>query len=155
MFPVHVAACVLTITALGQLLARVDAAGLQRALGPSAPRRPAAGVLVFVALALVGSEVPQLASAIAGGTEPELIRRSEGLGNFVYVFDLGFVAPLSVLGAVWLWRGRPGACSCFLPFAPLLGAVLRRRPALMPVLMGVHALMDASAASYVLTASLP
>jgi membrane protease YdiL (CAAX protease family) len=50
-------------------------------------------------------------------------------------FDLRFIA----------WRAL-----MFLPFALLLGWVLRRRPSFMPYLMAVHGLMDLSAAWAVL-----
>jgi hypothetical protein len=48
-----------------------------------------------------------------------------------------------------VWRGL-----MFLPFAVLVGVALRRRPSLMPWLMGVHALMDAATAAVIVGASL-
>ena len=50
--------------------------------------------MLFVALVLAGSELGQILSAFAAGRAPELIIRSEGAGNFVYVLDLGVVVPL-------------------------------------------------------------
>jgi hypothetical protein len=49
-------------------------------------------------------ELAQIAAALATGTVPELIERSDGAGNFVYVLDLGVVVPLSLLAASWLRR---------------------------------------------------
>jgi len=62
------------------------------------------------------SELAQIVPALAAGRVPELIARSQGAGNFVYVLDLGVVAPLAVLAAVWLWRGAP--------WGDVLGAVI-------------------------------
>jgi hypothetical protein len=70
------------------------------------PRRLVAGFAIFVALMLLVSELAQIVPALATRTVPELIRRSEGAGNFVYALDLGVVAPLSVLAAVLLWKRK-------------------------------------------------
>jgi hypothetical protein len=76
-----------------------------------APRRAAAVFAAAIALMLGVSELAQIVPALAAGRVPELIARSQGAGNFVYVLDLGVVAPLALLAAVWLWRRSPwGTC---------------------------------------------
>ena len=53
------------------------------------------------------SELGQIVQALSAGTIPDLIARSDGAGNFVYVLDLGVVLPASLLGAWWLLAGEP------------------------------------------------
>jgi hypothetical protein len=86
---------------------RLDVCALSVQLGSHAPRRAAAGFLLFVAFVLVASELPQIVFAHWHGQVPALIERSQGAGKFVYVLDLGVIAPLSVLAAHALWRGAP------------------------------------------------
>lgn len=56
---------------------------------------------------LAASELRQIIPSLMTGAVPELIRRSGGAGNFVYVLDLGLVVPLALLAAIWLWRCLP------------------------------------------------
>jgi hypothetical protein len=96
-------------------------------LGPLAPRRAAAAYLLFVAGVLVVSELAQIISATWQGRLPALIERSGGAGNFVYVLDLGVVAPLSVLAAHALLRAAPvgdALAACLLVKAATMGLAL-------------------------------
>jgi hypothetical protein len=53
------------------------------------------------------SELGQIVQSLSEGTVPDLIIRSRGAGNFVYVLDLGVVLPLALLGARWLVKDEP------------------------------------------------
>jgi hypothetical protein len=106
LFLVYLAIGSITTAALGTALLDLN----PRDDGPSpspAARRVTAAFLGLVAIMLTVSELGQILPAIARGTIPDLIARSEGSGNFVYVFDLGLVVPLAFLAATRLWHGRP------------------------------------------------
>ncbi len=109
LFLVYVALFALSGLALGMAAAGVDVAALHRRFDARTPRRGLAAFLGATALMLVVSELGQVVSALAGGTVPALIARSEGAGNFVYVLDLGVVAPLAIAAAVGLVRRAPWA----------------------------------------------
>jgi hypothetical protein len=102
LFLVYVALFSLSVTAVGALVAGADVAAL--AARP-APRRATAAFLVLVALFLAASELGQIVPALLAGRAPDLLVTSEGAGNFVYVLDLGVVAPLAMVSAVLLRRG--------------------------------------------------
>jgi hypothetical protein len=104
LFLVCVAAFSLALGALVGALAATDATQIHRQLGSTAPRKMVSLFLFFIALMLGVSELGQIIPALASGTVPELIRRSEGAGNFVYVLDLGVVMPFAVIGGIGLWR---------------------------------------------------
>lgn len=87
-------------------LATTDARALQCCIDREVPRWQALVYLCLIAAVLAVSELSQIASALASGRAPELIERSEGAGNFVYVLDLGVVVPLTLLAARWLWSRR-------------------------------------------------
>ena len=70
-------------------------------------RRPIVVFLILVALMLAASELGQIIPAMFSNEIPDLIARSEWMGNFVYVLDLGVVVPLAVLSAVWIGRAHP------------------------------------------------
>ena len=116
LFLVYVAAFSLSALALWAAVSGIDAVEMQRRFGTAAPRRAAAVFAAAIALLLGVSELAQIVPALAAGGVPDLIARSEGAGNFVYVLDLGVVAPLAVVAAVWLWRGAP--------WGDVLGAII-------------------------------
>jgi hypothetical protein len=105
LFLVYVTLFSLSVVSLWAAATGIDAAEVQRRLGGAAPRRAAAVFAVAIAIMLGVSELGQIVPALAAGRVPDLIARSQGAGNFVYVLDLGIVAPLAVLAAVWLWHG--------------------------------------------------
>jgi hypothetical protein len=63
--------------------------------------------LILVAFMLAASELGQIIPAMLRNELPDLIVRSDWMGNFVYVLDLGVVVPVAVLSAVWIGRARP------------------------------------------------
>lgn len=104
LFLVYVALFALSALALGAGIAGIDAPALQRQFDPRTPRRALAAFLAAVALMLAVSELGQIVPALLSGSVPALVARSNGGGNFVYVLDLGVIAPLAVAGAVGLLR---------------------------------------------------
>ena len=97
----------LSAIAVWTALSGIHPVEMQRRFGTGAPRRAAAVFAAAIAILLGVSELAQIVPALVAGRVPELIARSQGAGNFVYVLDLGVVAPLAVLAAVWLWRASP------------------------------------------------
>jgi hypothetical protein len=127
LFLVYVALFTLSALALGMGAAGIDAAALHRRLDARTPRRATAIFLAGIALMLVVSELGQLFPAIVTGAVPALIARSDGAGNFVYVLDLGVIAPLAVLAAVGLHRRTAWAdvlASCLVIKAATMGLAL-------------------------------
>jgi len=107
LFLVYVALFALSALALGAGALGIDVARLHRRL-EGAPRRALAVFLTATALLLL-SELGQIVPALITGATPALIARSDGAGNFVYVLDLGVVAPLALVAARGLQRGAPWA----------------------------------------------
>jgi hypothetical protein len=107
LFLIYIALFSLSAAALLAALRGIDMIELARKFDPATPRRPVAAYVVFIALLLGVSELSQLISALVYGRVPALISRSEGAGNFVYVLDLGIIAPLALLAAMWLLQERP------------------------------------------------
>jgi hypothetical protein len=106
-FLIYVALFSLSVSALVAVASGIDVIELQQRFDHAAPRRAVGIALILLALMLAISELGQIIPALTTGTVPELIMRSGGAGNFVYVLDLGIVAPLALLAAIWLWRGLP------------------------------------------------
>lgn len=103
-FLVYVALFSLSVAALIALATGLDLAALKRSFTATTPRGPVVGFLIFIAVMLVVPELGQIIPALANGTVPDLIARSNGAGNFIYVLDLGVITPLTLLAAAWLWR---------------------------------------------------
>ena len=106
-FLVYLVLFSLSVSALAAAIAGVDVAAIRNRFDPATPCRPIVVFLVLVAFMLAASELGQIIPAMLGHQLPDLIARSEGMGNFVYVLDLGVVVPLAVLSAVWIGRARP------------------------------------------------
>jgi hypothetical protein len=107
-YPIYIALFSLTAAALVALLTGIDAADLQRRFDARTPRIPVAVFLAFIAFMLFMTEgVGQLMPFFTAGTLPEMMQLAGAQSCFVYTMDLGVIAPLSVLAAVWLWRRLP------------------------------------------------
>ncbi|MDF3052569.1 MAG: hypothetical protein K0S19_674 [Geminicoccaceae bacterium] len=107
LFLVYIALFAISIAALVASLVGTDLVELRQRFDPATPRRAVAFFLVFIALVLGVSELGQIVQSLSEGTVPDLIIRSRGAGNFVYVLDLGVVLPLALLGARWLVKDEP------------------------------------------------
>jgi len=105
----------------------LDGARVEQAFRGRFPQRTAAAFLVLIAVMLVIPEVAQLVPFLTEGTLPELITRAGAVNSFVYVLDLGVIAPLCVLAAIGLLRRRPWAIvlsGCMLIKAATMGLAL-------------------------------
>lgn len=62
---------------------------------------------MLVAVMLCALWLGQIVPALVAGKVPDSIVRSGGSLKYVFALDLGVVAPLAALSAVWLWRRQP------------------------------------------------
>ncbi len=106
-FLIYVALFSLSIFALMSLLSSLDVTLLRRSFDATTPRKPVIAFMILIALMLAALELGENLSFLTTGTIPKILQRSGGVTNFVYVFDLGMIAPLTVLSAVWLWKQAP------------------------------------------------
>jgi hypothetical protein len=126
-FLMYVALFSLSVSALIAIASGINVIELQQRFDSATPRRPVGIALIALALMLAASELGQIIPSLTTGTVPELITRSGGAGNFVYVLDLGIVVPLALLAAIWLWRGLPWGdvlAGCILIKASTMGLAL-------------------------------
>jgi hypothetical protein len=107
LFLLYIALFAISIAALAACLCGTNVVELRQRFDPATPRPPVAIFLLFIAVVLGVSELGQIVQSLTAGTVPDLIVRSNGAGNFVYVLDLGVVMPLSLLGAWWLMHDDP------------------------------------------------
>jgi hypothetical protein len=107
LFVLYIALFAISIAALVACLGGTNVDELQQRFDSTTPRRAVALFLLFIALVLCVSELRQIGQSLSTGTVPDLIARSGGAGNFVYVLDLGAVVPLALLGAWWLVQREP------------------------------------------------
>lgn len=106
-FLVYIALVSLTVFSLGAALAGTDAPAIAASFDEGTPRRAVGVFLACVGLVIAIPELAQIGAYMQTGVVPELITRAGTVTSFVYVLDLGIIAPLMGVAAVWLWRGRP------------------------------------------------
>jgi len=106
-FLIYVALFALSVGALAAVASGIDAIALQRRFDAAVPRRPVAVFLSLIALMLAIVELGEIIAFLTSGTIPQIITRSGGITNFVYVLDLGVIVPLALLAVIWLWRRLP------------------------------------------------
>lgn len=99
----------LSVTALAAAIADVNVTAIRSRFDHANSCRPIVVFLILVAFMLAASELGQVIPAMLSNEPPDLIVRSEWMGNFVYVLDLGVVVPLAILSAVGIRRARPWA----------------------------------------------
>lgn len=107
LFPIYVALFALTGAALLAGMFGLDVAALRSAFDDGAPRRGVIAFLLIMALVLCALWGSQIVPFYTDGRLPETIVRANTPTVFVYVLDLGVVAPVSLLSAWWLWRDAP------------------------------------------------
>lgn len=105
-FLVYVAVAILSGAAFAATLLGEDTRRLARSSGP-APRRLVCATLVGCAGILAVMWIGQALQYLFDGRVPKLITDTGGVTNVVAILDLTMVVPLLLLGADWLWRGRP------------------------------------------------
>jgi hypothetical protein len=104
LFLVYVALFSLSSAALIALLAPLHVAALHATFDKNAPRRATALFLLAMAAILSAMWLSQIVAFLVSGALPDLIVKANAPTNYVFVLDLGVVVPVSVLGAVLLWR---------------------------------------------------
>lgn len=103
--PIYIALFSMAAFALVAAVSSIDAAALKGRFDAAAPRRPVAAFLVLIAAMLGPAELSQIIPFYTSGALPGPMVKYQSTTFFVYTLDLGMVVPLSVLAAVWLWRG--------------------------------------------------
>lgn len=117
----------LSVTALAAAIAGVDVTAIRNQFDRATSCRPIVVFLILVGFMLAASELGQIIPAMLSNELPSLIVRSQWMGNFVYVLDLGVIVPLTVLSAVWIQGGRPWGFvlgGCLLIKAATMGLAL-------------------------------
>jgi len=133
--------------ALGTLLFGDPAAAPALLVRPG-PAWAAWAALFGFPLTVALSELPTYFGFARPRLEP-LLGKAGALGAAAAFLSLQHAAlPLLFDGRYLVWRAL-----MFLPFALLIGWVLRRRPSLTPWLMGVHALLDGATVALVVAAA--
>ena len=87
--------------------ASVDAEEVETALGDRLPRRATAVFLIVAAFLFAVNWLNQMAQSAFSGQLPAEVAAAGWPMNPVYVLDLGFMIPLSLLTGASLIRGRP------------------------------------------------
>lgn len=105
--PIYIALFPMAVFALVAAVSGMDATTMKDMFSSRAPRRPVAAFLVLIALMLGPAELSQIVPFYTTGALPEPMVKYQTTTFFVYALDLGMVIPLSILAAVWLWRGSP------------------------------------------------
>lgn len=108
LFLVYIALFSLSLAAIIWAARAIDVRRLESSFDRRAGRAATVVFLLFVAVVLVSSELSQIVWAWLTRGRPDLLERSDGAGNFVYVLDLGVVAPLSVLAALRFAQRKQG-----------------------------------------------
>ncbi len=106
-FLLYVALFALSIAALIALAVRLDVDGIREQFDSHTPVRPVAVFMALMAAMLCVLWLGQLIPFFLTGALPAGVTQAGEQTMFVYVLDLGVVVPLALLGAVWLWRGKP------------------------------------------------
>jgi hypothetical protein len=105
-FLIYVALFSLSMFALIAVASQINASELRSRFDARTPRTPVIVFLLLLALMLCALWLGQIIPFLTTGTLPAGIEQG---GNFQYVYalDLGLIVPLSLLGAIWLWRRKP------------------------------------------------
>ena len=97
----------LSAFALGAAASGLDGRAIAAGFDEATPHRAVAGFLALIGLLLAGLWLGQIGGYLASGSLPAGVAAAGGGPYYVYAFDLGLILPLTVLGAIWLWRRRP------------------------------------------------
>jgi hypothetical protein len=100
----YIALFSLSVFALGAAASGLDAAALAEGFDEATPRKGVAAFLVLIGLLLAALWLGQIGSFLVSGVLPAGVTAAGGGPYYVYAFDLGLILPLTVLGAIWLWR---------------------------------------------------
>lgn len=106
-FLIYVALFSLLVFTLITAAAGLDLAAIGRRFDAGTPRGPVAFFLLLMGLMPIAIWLGQIVPFLVSGVVPEAVMVSENGILFVYALDLRLVMPLSLLGAVRLWRRQP------------------------------------------------
>jgi hypothetical protein len=104
-------------------LAAVDDKEAERLAAGGIYRRLTAGFMILIASLFALTWLREIGGSVVSGRLPAGLAAAGWPMNPVYVLDLGFVAPLVIIGGLRLVRGHPGGARLavpFLIFLPLL-----------------------------------
>lgn len=107
LFLVYAALFTLSGFALVFGLVSLDATTLYRQVRSDLPARWISGFMGLVAAALGGFYVTLSLQYVVTGQVPVMIDAVGLHTNLIAALDLTMVVPVALLGAVWLWQGRP------------------------------------------------
>jgi len=102
----YIALYTLSAAALVAVINTLDLKALPQRFTPVTPRRAVAVYLLVIGFMLCLMELAQIIPFITTGKPPLILELAGGPTFYPYALDLGMVVPLSVLAAVWLWRGH-------------------------------------------------
>jgi|APCry1669189070_1035195.scaffolds.fasta_scaffold00235_13 hypothetical protein len=105
--PLYIALFSLSVFALVAAASGIDMASIAERFDPATPRRAVASFLALIGLMLAGLWLGQIGAYLGSGVLPAGVVAAGGGPYFVYALDLGLIVPISVLGTIWLWQGRP------------------------------------------------
>jgi hypothetical protein len=101
------------------------------------PRRAIAVFMMLVGVALAGLWLMEIVRSIAAGTPPAMLADTVTQSLVVQALDLGLIVPLSIVGAIALWRGTG------LGYL-LSGLVLTKAVTMGPALLSMAAFLSAA-----------
>lgn len=103
LFLIYLALFSLSVWSLILTIGSVDIAAVRAQFDAGVPRRSVAAFEIFVAIMLCLLWLSRIIPNLTADPVPLTVDPYK----FVFGLDLGMVVPLSVLGAVWLWRRLP------------------------------------------------
>jgi hypothetical protein len=99
-------------------------------------RRVTAGFMIVIAALFALTWLREIVGSVVSGQLPASLAAAGWPMNPVYVLDLGFVAPVVVLGGSRLFRGKPGGGRIAVPFLVFL-SLLSSSVLLMTIFMAI------------------
>lgn len=107
LFLAYVAMLSLAVWSLVVLLSHADVTGIRAAFRHAAAARAIAACMLAVAALFAFTWLSQIIPALVTHGVPSPLVGTKMLTSPVHVLDLGFLLPVTVLAAIWLWQRRP------------------------------------------------
>jgi hypothetical protein len=106
-FLIYVALFALSIFALIFGLVNIDANRIGQKFREKTPVKWISGYMLFVAVGLTTIYVIQSLGFVVTGQLPPIIVKTGHPTSVIFALDLSLLAPVFVLGAIWLWKRKP------------------------------------------------
>jgi hypothetical protein len=106
-FLIYVALFSLSILSLLFALPHLNASLIKSYFSEKTPTKWIAAYLAFIALFLGGLWISQTLNFVFSGQAPQSLQASGHITEIVFALDLSLLAPGLLLGAIWLWKGKP------------------------------------------------